>query len=1770
IRNLNFIGANKLAINLVNSSSDFIENCNISFSGESAIFGSTVTNLTATGNTIYYSNNNGIDLDNTNNSNCFIRNNSIRLSGINFGMSGPSARASMIGIATTGSGHQIENNTIDSTGFCGIWFFRGSNILIKNNFVNTYCFNKDDGGGIYTWNNYPVPTTYTNNKIISNIIMNGIGASLSTNAPNYLDCDGLMLDDNTGNIEVSDNTVANVPGNGLYIHNSFNVIARGNTVFNAGRTQLNYTHNLAFINGVSSPYTTPLRNITLKNNVFVSKNLGQLAFSNSSIRNDLDSTGIADSNYFARPIDDKLTIYTSRVVNGITTASNINLENWKLLFNKDLQSKKSSRTIPAYKITSLSTNIVATIGDFSTSVNGISAYSPNNNQVLRWDSNNLLNGSGSLMLSFPAIVSGVYTSLYTPIGSISSSKNYILRFSTLGTTDTGRIRVYLRKSATPFTTLTPLQYQSYGKTRIDHEFLFTAPTTDAAAVFIIEVQQSSGTTYIDNIQFYDATIVNTNPDDYLRFEYNPTTVNKVVALPKNYVSVEGVTYSNSITLAPFTSKVLILDTSLQVNATATAIKCFGGTSTVTVTATGGTAPYTGIGTFSTTAGTYSYTVRDANGVSASQTITIVQPTLLRGVATAGTIATYGGTTTVTVSASGGTAPYTGTGTFTVSAGTYSYTVTDANNCTFTTTLTISQPPPPLSIGLSATSINCFGGSAVVTVSAVGGTAPFTGTGNFNVTAGTYTYTITDAAGLTASSSITVNQPTLLSSTVSAGTITAFGGTTTVTVSATGGTAPYTGTGTFTVSAGTYTYTVTDAKNCTNTKTISISQPPPPLSIGLSATSINCFGGSAVVTVSAVGGTAPFTGTGNFNVTAGTYTYTITDAAGLTTSSSITVNQPTLLSSTVSAGTITAFGGTTTVTVSATGGTAPYTGTGTFTVSAGTYTYTVTDAKNCTSTKTITVTQPLPPLSIALSATNISCFGGSAIVTVSAVGGTAPFTGTGNFNVSAGTYNYTIRDAAGLTASSSITITQPTALAAIATVATNSNSDGTTNITVTATGGTAPYTGTGIFARTPGTYNFIITDAKGCTTTASATIIASSPLLLTHQTSPILCFGDSATVVINATGGMAPYTGTGTLKIGGNRGSLKLSFNSIISNLYSLLYAPIGAVSPQKKYVLNFTTLGTNANGVIRAALRQTNSPWGIITGYQTRNFGTSRTEHHFEFVPNSNETSASILIEVLQNAETVYIDNIAFFEADAAFNLISSNLFPSGNFDASIAGITAWSQNANHVAVWDSTSKISSVHYFTVTDALGSRTVDSVVIFNPPTPLTMTESHSDIIRFGDSSSVSITASGGVAPYTGIGKFNVAAGTYTFVVTDANGCSVSKTVTITQPVLFTSGTIATKVNCFADSSTVIVTGYGGNAPYRGNGSFRVLPGRNSLRLIFPTSVSNMYTFIYAPVGSISSTKNYSLRFSTKGSTGTGTLRAALRQTNSPWAYISTVQTASFGTAITQHEFRINAPTSEAAASFVIEVLQNSGTTYINNIALYEINADGSLSGNNLVQNGGNFENGISNVTVWSQNTNQVASADTMHIIPNRYYYTISDAANVTSVSWVDILRPTSLVVKSSAPAIPRTGGSTTVTVTATGGTAPYTGTGSFVRTAGKYTFTVTDANGCTGKTTITTAVGVATNGARVNLGDATLAMANKLNATLYPNPTQQHFNIRVQSNNLADKVTVRVWGYDGKLLIETSGSALQTYQLGDRLPSGIYNIQVLQGAESLQFKAIKAR
>jgi hypothetical protein len=138
------------------------------------------------------------------------------------------------------------------------------------------------------------------------------------------------------------------------------------------------------------------------------------------------------------------------------------------------------------------------------------------------------------------------------------------------------------------------------------------------------------------------------------------------------------------------------------------------------------------------------------------------------------------------------------------------------------TLTVTQPNPLEASAVIASPIICNGGNGVVTVIATGGTAPYSGMGNFNFTAGSYTLTVTDVNGCTSSSSVTITEPLPISLT---GSVTANA----IDISVSGGTVPYVfqwSNGEITedlsnLSAGTYSVTVTDLNGCTSTESFTV-------------------------------------------------------------------------------------------------------------------------------------------------------------------------------------------------------------------------------------------------------------------------------------------------------------------------------------------------------------------------------------------------------------------------------------------------------------------------------------------------------------------------------------------------------------------------------------------------------------------------------------------------------------------------------------------------------------------------------------------------------------------------------------------------------------------------------------------------------------------------------------------------------------------------------------------------------------------------------------
>lgn len=635
--------------------------------------------------------------------------------------------------------------------------------------------------------------------------------------------------------------------------------------------------------------------------------------------------------------------------------------------------------------------------------------------------------------------------------------------------------------------------------------------------------------------------------------------------------------------------------SITLTTSTTAATCGANNGSATVTATNGTAPYTYLWSNGATtqtvnnlsAGNYSVTVTDAKGCTKAANVTVASASTTVLTTSSTNVSCSGGNNgSATVTASSGTSPYTylwsnGATTSTInnlSAGTYTVTVTDASGCSKTASVTITAPPV-LTLTANSTNVSCSGGNnGVATVSASGGTSPYTYAWSNgattsainNLSAGIYNITVTDGNGCAKTASVTITAPAAIIVNTTSTNVTCNGGNTgAATASVSGGVSPYTyawsnGAISSTInnlSAGTYTVTVTDANGCVKTGSVTITQPAA-IVVNSTSTNISCNGannGSATVTPS--GGTSPYTyswsnGTTSStinNLSAGTYNVTVTDAAGCIKTASVTITEPAAITVNATSTNVTCGGSNNgSATVTASGGTSPYTylwsnGATTQTInnlSAGNYTVIVTDVNGCTKSTSFTITSPTP-VTLTTNSTNSTCNGGNnGSATVSATGGTSPYsyawsnggtTSTIN-NLSAGTYNVTVTDATGCAKTSTVTITSPSAIT-LTTSVTNVSCSGGNNgsATVTVNGGTSPYTylwSNGATTQTinnipAGTYTVTVADARGCTKTAIVTLTPGPALLINLGPDRTLCFGQTVTLdgTNNFPGVVYKWTGT---------------------------------------------------------------------------------------------------------------------------------------------------------------------------------------------------------------------------------------------------------------------------------------------------------------------------------------------------------------------------------------------------------------------------------------------------------------------------------------------------------------------------------------------------------------------------------------------------------------------------------------------------------------------
>ena len=331
---LSFSGSNLDAFNLFNAGNISIINCRISFSGLNAVKAMQAVKMTIAHVEIRSSNNNAIDVSGTEN---LIRDNKISQTGTIPGAG--TAEKSYLGIFVSGSGNTVEYNEVDTTGYVPV-FFLGSNNSIKNNVVRYFAYVKDDGGGIYTWSGDIDSSVQRNSGIITgNIVLDGITAPAGTDGRQAGIANGIYLDENSGMIEVSGNTVSRCTG-GIFLQDAHEVTVKENTLYDNG-FQLSIRHPL--VRGA-------LRNNRITNNIAVARTGEQIVLIlSSAVSGDVGSYADFDNNKYAQLSAGQNSFFkvVTRPGGGNPIQSKGSLDQWKTGFGKD---KNSRLIVPAGQV----------------------------------------------------------------------------------------------------------------------------------------------------------------------------------------------------------------------------------------------------------------------------------------------------------------------------------------------------------------------------------------------------------------------------------------------------------------------------------------------------------------------------------------------------------------------------------------------------------------------------------------------------------------------------------------------------------------------------------------------------------------------------------------------------------------------------------------------------------------------------------------------------------------------------------------------------------------------------------------------------------------------------------------------------------------------------------------------------------------------------------------------------------------------------------------------------------------------------------------------------------------------------------------------------------------------------------------------------------------------------------------------------------------------------------------------------------------------------
>jgi len=501
------------------------------YAGDQMLTSGSCKNISLKGSTLQDSMNVGVRM--TGCDNCHIDGITVERTGLFAGM-GASGDNQYFEVDVGGQGFMLENSVVRDSGYIGIAVYGPA--TVRNNVVSGFNRVKVDGGGIYAYQQRDV-------AILNNIVHDAVGGTAGTPSTFSTQTHGIYLDDDTQQVLVQGNTVANVSGAGVYLHNNRDVTVTGNLIYNAGEEGIQMTDDAL------SPFA--LEGATLQHNQIVERGVPMISVLGSVTDTIISGFGVIDDNTFCDPSAEP-TFRVELPTKGWRIES---LAQWRQMGALDASSNVCMAHYPTRVVNGPPGPNRITNGSFDADLNTWFGW-PDTTLDAHWESGRL--DGGSLYFGFNGRAPAPHFDNW--IDAVKSGETYRLRLDAIAISGAPGLSVYLRQADGPYAPAGQEFPLIVDGTRRSYEVFLdvTAPQTSTLLIFQMSVPTTS--VGIDNVQLQKVDAPLAPITTSVRFESNPSSQPLTVTLDTYaYRGLDDRLYApgSAVALAPFSALVLL-------------------------------------------------------------------------------------------------------------------------------------------------------------------------------------------------------------------------------------------------------------------------------------------------------------------------------------------------------------------------------------------------------------------------------------------------------------------------------------------------------------------------------------------------------------------------------------------------------------------------------------------------------------------------------------------------------------------------------------------------------------------------------------------------------------------------------------------------------------------------------------------------------------------------------------------------------------------------------------------------------------------------------------------------------------------------------------------------------------------------------------------------------------------------------------------------------------------------------------------------------------